>query len=158
MTSFSQCSSAQKLQKEAPDSIGNAYFQKWVSGLKGGGSGINLYIPIEGNFNKTIELDSVYFRGKVTKLVVKPSNPSLYVGRFSSNRSHKGDVIMSDKPHAEYGNELPKYATKIPFELKDNECVVSFKDDNITKYFKIENVIEKQPLYYPKTKPKPKYP
>lgn len=158
MTSFSQCSSAQKLQKEAPVVIGEAYFQKWVAGIKGGGSGINLFISTEDSSLENIELDSIYFRGKSSKLEFKPNNPSLFVGRFSTGRNQKKDIIMSDKPNAEYGNELPKIKSKFPFELKENECVVSYKEGNKTKYFKIINVVEKQPQYYPSAPPKPKKP
>lgn len=149
MTSFSQCSSAQKLQKEAPVKFENAYYQYWVAGIQGGGSGINLFIPIDGIMKENIRLDSVYFRGKASKLEFKPNNPSLFIGRFSSAANQKKDIIMSNKPNAEYGNEAPKMKAKIPFELKENECVVSYKEGVKTKYFKIENVVERQPLHYP---------
>lgn len=153
ITSFSHCSSAQKLQKEAPVKVGTAYYQHWVAGIQGGGSGINIFIPTEGTLEESIQLDSVYFRGKVSKLEVKPNNPTLFIGRFSLKANQKKDIIMSNKPNAEYGNELPEMNTKIPFELKENECVVSYEEDDKTKYFKINNVVEKQPLYYPSAPP-----
>ena len=154
MTSFSQCSSAQKLQKEAPVKFGNAYYQHWVAGVQGGGSGIILFIPTENSSLKNIQLDSVYFKGKASKLEFKPNNPSLFIGRFSTKGNQRKDVIMSNKPYAEYGNEVPKEMTKIPFELKENECVVSYKEGDKTKYFKIENIVKKQPQYYPSAPPK----
>ena len=154
MTGFSQCSSAQKLQKEAPVKFGTAYYQHWVAGVQGGGSGINLFIETEGTLKENIQLDSVYFRGMVAKFQVKPNNPSLFIGRFSLKANQKRDIIMSSKPKAEYSNELPKLKTEIPFDLKDNECVVSYKEGDKMKYFKIENVVEKQPQYYPSAPPK----
>ncbi len=154
MISFSQCSSAQKLQKEAPVKLGPAYYQYWVAGIQGGGSGINLFIQIEGTSKENIELDSIYFRGKVSKLEFKPNNPSLFIGRFSSRTNQKKDIIMSNKPNAEYGNELPKLKEKIPFDLKENECVVSYIEDDKIKYFQIENIVEKQPELYPSAPPK----
>ena len=154
MTSFSQCSSAQKLQKEAPVKFGTAYYQHWVAGVQGGGSGINLFIETEGTLKENIQLDSVYFRGMVAKFQVKPNNPSLFIGRFSLKANQKRDIIMSSKPKAEYGNESPKKKSKIPFDIKDNECVVSYKEGDKMKYFKIENVVEKQPQYYPSAPPK----
>lgn len=154
MTSFSQCSSAQKLQKEAPVKFGTAYYQHWVAGIQGGGSGINLFIQTEGFSKENIQLDSVYFRGKASKFEVKPNNPSLFIGRFSLKSNQKKDIIMSNKPKAEYGNELPELKTKIPFELKDNECVVSYKEGDKTKYFKIENLVEQPPQYYPSAPPR----
>ena len=66
----SKCSSAQKSQTNVPFQIGACYYQKWIAGVEGGGSGIDLYIPIISNGNIT-ELDSVYFQGKGTKLEFK---------------------------------------------------------------------------------------
>ncbi len=158
MISFSQCSSAQKLQKETPIKLQTTYYQHWVAGIKGGGSGINIFILTENSELKNIQLDSVYFRGKASKLEVKPNNPNLFIGRFLLTPKQKRDVIMSNKPKAEYGNELLKLKEKIPFELKENECVVSYKEESKIKYFKIKNVVEKQPQYYPSAPPKPKTP
>ena len=158
LTSFSQCSSAQKLQKEAPVKLGTVYYQHWVAGVQGGGSGFNLFIPTKGTSKESIQLDSVYFRGKVVKLEFKPNNPSLFIGRFSLRANQKKDIIMSNKQHAEYSNEAPNIIAKIPFELKENECVVSYKEDKTTKYFKIENVVEKQPQYYPSAPQKQRNP
>lgn len=156
--SFSQCSSAQKLQKKAPVKFGEVYYQHWVAGIQGGGSGINLFISSEKSSLKNTKLDSVYFRGQGVKLEVKPNNPSLYIGRFSKKANQRKDVIMSNKKHAEYGNQAPNLKSVIPFELKENECVVSYKEDDKIKYFKILNVVEKKPLYYPSAPQKPKQP
>ena len=154
MTSFSHCSSAQKLQKEAPVTIGKVYYQHWVAGIQSGGSGVNLFIPVKESLTEDVQLDSVFFKGKVSKLEVKPTNPNLFIGRFSTSGNQKKDIIMSDKPNAEYVNEGPKKKPKIPFELKENECVVSYIEANKTKYFKVENIIEKQPQLYPSAPPK----
>ena len=153
LTCFTQCSSAQKLEKEIPFKIGSAYFQNWVAGIEGGGSGINIFIPIEGKSQDRIELDSVYFRGKASKLETKPNNPDLFIGRFSTVFNQKRDLIMSNKPNAEYGNEAQKINIKIPFDLKDDECVVSYKEGNKIKYFRIVNVVEKRPVQYPSAPP-----
>lgn len=153
MISFSQCSSAQKLEKETTFSIGSAYFQSWVAGVEGGGSGINIFISIEDLSQNIIELDSVYFRGEASKFETKPNNPYLFIGRFSTPFNQKRDLIMSNEPNAEYGNEAPKPIIKIPFDLKDDECVISYKEGNKTKYFKIENIVEKRPEQYPSAPP-----
>ena len=125
MASFSQCSTAQKLQKNAPTQFGDVYCQKWTAGVKGGGSGLNLFIPA---MDKSIQLDSVYFRGKVVKLEVKPGDLTLYIGRFKTEFNQPSDVVMSSDSNEEYGNQLPEKVKIIPFELKDDECVVSYKE------------------------------
>jgi len=151
MASFSQCSSAKKIQQTAPLDLGQVYCQKWIAGIVGGGAGLNIFIPTE---DTSIELDSVYFRGKAVKLELKNQNEIIYIGRFISDFNTKKDLIMSNEPNAEFGNEMPKMAQKIPFELKDNECVISYKDGITTKYFKVDNVVEKDLIPYPSAPPK----
>lgn len=146
---FSSCTSAQKLQTESPINNAEVYFQKWVAGVKDGGSGIDLFIPLLNKLPKNVELDSVYFRGKSARLEKVEAENILYVGRFKTSFNQKPDIVMSSDPNEEYGNQLPILEKKSPFELKDSECVVSYKDGNGTKYFKIENIIEKQPQYFP---------
>ena len=146
MTSFSQCSSSQKLQEKAPATFGDVYFQRWNAGIQGGGSGINLFIPVTDN---NVVLDSVYFRGKSAKLETKTTDTSLYIGRFKTEFNQPKDIVMSSNPLDEYNNPLPIQKEKIPFILKGSECVVSYKDGQTTKYFKIENIIEKEAINYP---------
>ncbi|MCB0461648.1 MAG: hypothetical protein R2816_01525 [Flavobacteriaceae bacterium] len=146
MASFSQCSSAQKLQKKAPITINQVYYQKWIAGVEGGGSGVNIFIETSSN---TIKLDSVYFQGKGAKLVLKPSNDTLYIGRFISDFNKKEDMVFSSDPNKEYGNKPPQLPVKIPFELNDDECVISYSENDKTKYFKLKNIKERESINYP---------
>ena len=146
MASFSQCSTAQKLQKEAPAQFGDVYCQKWTAGIKGGGSGLNIFIPV---MDKSIQLDSVYFRGEVAKLEVKAGDLPIYIGRFKTEVNQPKDIVMSSDANDEYTNQIPEKAKIIPFELKDNECVVSYIKDEKILYYKISNVQEKDALNYP---------
>lgn len=154
MTSFSQCSSSKELQSKSPTKFGDVYCQSWVAGIKGGGSGINIFISINEDIPEGLMLDSVYFRGKAAKLEVKPNDKTLYIGRFKTGFNvMKQDIVMSSDSKEEYGNQLPKIETKIPFDLKDNECVVSYKKGDKTQYYKIENIIEKQAQQFPSAPP-----
>ncbi len=143
---ISKCSSAQKLQGKIPLETGIVYYQTWIAGIKGGGSGVNLYIPIISNANK-IELDSVYFHGKAAKL--EAYSDSLFIGRFKTNINQKKDMILSSDPLQEYGNQVPKLEKEIPFKLKENQCVISYKEGNKIKYYKIENIKKKELPAYP---------
>ena len=149
MVSFSQCSSALKLQKEAPITFGEVYCQNWVAGVQGVGAGLNLFIPVT---DLSIVLDSVYFRGKVTKLELRQDN-LLYVGRFKTNLNQSKDIIMSSDPKEEYANQMPVKEKEIPFQLEDDECVVSYKKNEKVLYYKISNIIQKTPLNYPSASP-----
>lgn len=150
-TSFIQCSTGQKLQEKAPFNTDEVYFQSWVAGVKGGGSGINLFILI--SYIKTdIVLDSVYFREKAVKLEVENN---LFVGRFKTKANQQEDIILSSDPKDEYPNQLSVKENGFPFKLKENECVVSYIENKSTKYFKIENIKEKQAQDFPSA---PKHP
>lgn len=132
--SFSQCASTMKLQKEAPTNFGEVYCQNWVAGVKGGGSGTNIFIEIQSN---DLVLDSVYFRGEVSKLETKPGNKQLFIGRFlstSNTEKYNFETARSDK-----GND-----DDFPFILADSECVVSYTVDGKINYYKLGNIIERQ--------------
>lgn len=146
---LSDCSSAQKLQTKTSMEIGEVYFQKWNAGVKEGGSGIDLYIPVLAELPANIHLDSVYFRGSATKLQKLKDGNNVFVGRFKSDFIQKPDVVMSSDSKEEYGNKAPNINKKIPFDLKDSECVLSYKEGKETKYFKIENVTEIPKQNYP---------
>lgn len=143
---FLNCSTAQKLQKTNPVEFGEVYYQQWVAGVKGGGSGVNIYIPIKSN-NNHIVLDSVFFREKVSKL--EKINESLVVGRFKSSVNQQKDLILSSNPKDEYGNQVEKSVQDFPFELKSNQCVISYIEDFKTKYIMMDNILKKTLLAYP---------
>lgn len=132
MVSFYNCSSTKMLQNDLPFEIDEVYYSE-------SNSEIHVYISVKSN-PSNILLDSIYFKGKQTNL---QHENNLFVGRFKSGIVPKGDVVMSNEPYAEYGNKIPKVSKKPPFELKDNEFIVSYIEDNNIKYFKIENVIKK---------------
>ncbi|GAA3565667.1 hypothetical protein GCM10022395_15090 [Snuella lapsa] len=125
--------------------FGEVYYEPWLSGVKSGGKGGNLYIPVLSN-PKDITLDSAFFRGEQVKLEFV--DKSLFIGRFKTSLNQKQDIIMSNEPYAEYGNTAPVRPKKKPFELQDNACIVSYNDGNKTLYFKIEGIIEKNVQIY----------
>lgn len=149
--SFSKCASIQKLDKALPLDIGEVYYQHWVSGVQGGGSGFNIFIPITAN-PKNIMLDSVYFKENQAKLEYR--NNTVFIGRFKTLANQKQDIIMSNEPFAEYGNMVPETPKKIPFELKEDECVVSYLEAGKAKYFKIKKIKRKDSKLYQSAPPK----
>lgn len=147
MVGFSQCSSANKLQEKPPIEIGEVYFVKWVSGVRGGGHGINIFIPVK---DTEVMLDSVYFRERVAKLNINPSNNKEYIGSFiEQSKEPTHDIIISSDSLAESNNKLVIIEPKSPFTLEHNECVVSYKEGEKTKYFKIKNIKEKKTKDFP---------
>jgi hypothetical protein len=92
--------------------------------------------------NPEIKLDSVYFRNHKAPLKrVESDENSVFTGSFTiSNLPH--DYILDSDPKQEFGNKPPVMVSKLPFEIKENEAVVSyFYKDNIN-YYKILEVKE----------------
>ncbi|MFD2517407.1 hypothetical protein [Salinimicrobium flavum] len=142
--SFSNCANGKKLQEEPPLAIKEAYYTSWVGGVKGAGSGINLYIPAEEDAE--ISLDSVYFRGRKAVLEKDPAEPGLYVATFKirSDEGKAADIIMHRDPKKEYGNKPPVILEKIPFELEQDEAVVRYTRNGKEKYFRITGIKKKE--------------
>lgn len=135
----SKCSNSQELVESPPFKTGDVVSEDWVSAE--GEKGTNLFVPItEG---KDIELDSVYFRGNIVKLEkIKRDSYLVFIGKFEDAPQSERDFVMHADPKKEVGNIPPLPKRKLPFELKDNEAIVSFVEDGKEKYFKIENIKE----------------
>ncbi len=125
------CSSAYKLEKTAPIQYSRAYYQHWTAPIKVGSSGINFHIANLTPANNVV-IDSVFFRNLKGKLV--PSR-----GKYVSQ-------LIKRKPISE-GHEL-NTMKEFPFEITNRECVVSYRENGETKYFKISNLIENEGIYY----------
>ena len=125
--------------------IEEVYYISWVAGVKGGGSGINVFINVNTEFPKDIELDSIYFRGKSVKLQTKPNDKGLYIGYFKTNANTADNELLLDQETVKEEKESPK----IPFNLKNNECVVSYIQDDKRMYYKITDIEEKETTPYP---------
>lgn len=134
-----QCASSQKIDKEAPVTIKDPYFQKWVGGIEEAGSGFDIYLPVEKN--TTVTLEHAYFKGKKIKLA--KSNNGIYIGRYKDPNA-KRDLIMSDDPQAEFKNKIPVPEEEIPFELKGNACIVSYNTGGTIGFFKLDDIEEKK--------------
>lgn len=141
---FSQCKSNQyNFQKKTPFKITEATYQNWVGG-KPGSNGVTISFTTE---NLYVNLDSVYFRGKAANLVYEKHNKKMqYVGKITT--SSQGDLVLHKDEKMEFGNKPPKQQNKIPFDLKDNEAVVSYTVNGKVLYYKIEDVKELQTLFH----------
>lgn len=82
--------------------------------------------------NPEIVLDEVYFLDKKLKLKLDAGS---YIAKI--NTIINKDLILHSDPKKEYGN-TPPVMEKIPFKLKDNEAVVSYKIKGIVKYYKLK--------------------
>ncbi|MDO9037476.1 MAG: hypothetical protein Q7U59_03910 [Lutibacter sp.] len=92
--------------------------------------------------NKEIQLDTVYFRNHKAPLKLMDSTKnSIFSGSFiTSTILH--DFILHSDPKQEFGNKPPVTVSKLPFELANNEAVVSYFYKNKINYYKISEVKE----------------
>lgn len=150
LITFTHCSSAQKLQEKASFELGKVSYQKWIAGVQGGGSGYHMLIFVTSNKNN-VTFDSIYFRGYKAKIEIGKIN---YVANIKTEINQKEDLIMSNNGPDEFGNKTPLKDPDFPFKLQLDECVISYIENHTTKYYKVENLVEKPKEEYPSAPPK----
>ncbi len=92
--------------------------------------------------NPEIKLDSVYFRNHKAPLKRVESNENyVFSGSFTSS-TIPHDYILHSDPKLEFGNKPPVTVSKLPFEIKENEAVVSYFYKDKINYYQILEVKE----------------
>lgn len=147
---LTSCSSQQEVKTNLPWKIESVYFQKWIGGQEKTGSGINFYLIFKESFSPNFHLKKVYFRNQEANFIKE--NKTTFTARFYY-KSTNSDLILDGKTSNEYGNNPPEIL-KSKFDLKDNEAILEFEQDNKTHFYKISSVKEKELLAYPSTRPK----
>lgn len=133
---FSQCAS-QKFENKPPFTVTSATYTNIVGGRPGNNS-IDLRLTFSAQ--KNVDFDQLYFLNRTTKAVVETKGDIQYiVGRFNTSpKNSKYDLELNGDTSKEYGNQPPQGS--FPFELKENEAVLSYKEGFTIKFIKIENV------------------
>lgn len=134
-------------EENPPFTIEEAYFQKWVAGTKEGSSGIKVHIVFE-TIEPDVVLKDFYFQRQIQKAQNALDNTNEYFAELSNNS--RNDFVMDIDPMKEAQNTPSQ---NFPFELKENEAVVSYVFKGKTKYFKISNLSEKERIAYPQSNP-----
>jgi len=106
-------------------------FQEWYAGIKVGGTGINVFIPI-AEVKDNVKFNDVYFRNMKGELF-----------------ENEGKLIAILKnPSKLYTFKKPEKPADYPFDLKDNECVLSYTQNGQIKYHKVVALNEVAGTYY----------
>ena len=124
-----------QFQSTAPLEIEAPYYNSWVAGIEGGGSGINVFLPLKDNGGLVI--DSLHFRGQRSAVETRDK---LIIGRFNSSVNQPKDIIMSSNPQDEYKNKSVLLRDTSPFKLAQNECIISYEVNGKRLYYKISNL------------------
>ena len=118
--------------------IKEAYYQKWVAGIEGGGSGTNFFVTFEKPLDNDIELISVQFNSQ--EILFKKTSKTEYVAKIQSVQK---DLIMDENPVKEYGNQ------NTIINLKPNQAVLTFQKNGEIYTKKLENIKEKTIVAFP---------
>lgn len=134
--SFTQCASS-KFEEKPPFKIEKTSYNTWVGGQPGvSGTRVEIVLKEKSNIN----FDSLFFQKKATKVDLNlTSDKTLLIGHFNTSNRQNRDLILDDNSTKEIKNSLPKVKT-FPFNLKENEAILSYKIGDKTKYFKIKNI------------------
>lgn len=147
LMSFSQCNK-DSFDKKPPVDFSKMYYQDWVGGRPGSSGTLITFIGKKPT--DKIVFDSIYFTNKVAKVDVQTSGEKLTLtANFIKLNPKDRDLILSGDPKEEFGNKPPKVVPKIPFELSDNEAIVSYIFKGKKRYFRLQDIAKEKTLYYP---------
>ncbi|NJB37112.1 hypothetical protein [Croceivirga sp. JEA036] len=147
--SLTGCKSQQDLVTNPPFTTGTVTCQSWVGGRAESGSGIKLVIPVEVSDKSKVDFKKAYFREKSADLKwQKVNGVASVVANFVTISAPKPDIIMHADPKKEVGNTPPLPKEKLPFELEENECVLSYLENGKLKYVKLEGIKEQKKKLY----------
>lgn len=139
---FSRCNSQRLLLDMPPFEVGEVKYSSGVSGIESEDTGDYLFVQVV--LKEGILLDSVYFRGKKSKMEYFSNQDkwSLYRAKFYKTPFHEKEIVMHADPAKEARNTLLDGVSDVPFDLRPNEAIVSFVKNTKLFYFKIENITE----------------
>lgn len=142
---FAQCRSSALVQNPS-FKVEKAFYNNWVGGQPGV-RGTKLEVHLKNAAE--IIFDSLYFNNKVTKVeVLQKEEITQLIGHYSTSKRIKNDLIIDIDPKNELQN-TPPIIKKFPFELNNNEAIVSYKKGKKTVFFKIVNIKKIQPTLFP---------
>ncbi len=141
LLAFTNC--ANQLQPSFPVGITEVYFQHWVGGIRGGGSGTNVVVTLKKELPKNCTIKQLYFQQKV-------ANP-FHISSTQFQFSFKGNANW------DRGNDMPSDVSekviKMPFPIEDNQAILEYTYNGKTNFYKITNLVEKEMLAYPSARP-----
>lgn len=150
--SFSNCGSTKEsdesitFQENPPFLIEQVTSQKWIAGVKEGGSGTEMRANFS-NIAQGVVFKDLYYRGQVTEIKTVFGKKGAYKASFKDEAK---DFMMDSNPEIEAQNTPRKV---FPFELKLFEAVISYQYQGSISYAKITDVLEKEALALPSQNP-----
>lgn len=135
-------------EQDPPFTVEKAFYQKWKAGVKDGGSGINIHIEFE-NIQPDVVIQNIYFQQHVLEAKKSFEAPNNYTAQLIQNSEKRNFVMDSNSLNEAQNTPSPEF----PFQLKENEGVISYWHEGERNYYKIHNLSEKRELAYPQAPP-----
>jgi len=132
-----------QLEEEPPFTLTDVYFQDWVAGVESGGSGTRLHLSVTSNAGN-IRLMHAYFHEQKVRIDQNETDPDTYVVNFEKGMGK--DRIM-DLNAVNEAKNVPE--EEFPFDLEENEAVLSYLIEGELKFYLIGPIVEKPMLAYP---------
>lgn len=143
--SLTKCASV-KMENNHPFKIKSASYSHVTGGLKGSYNSTNLIINFTAE--KPVDFKKVYFQNKITKAVVEQQNDKQYItARYKTSFNDRKDLILHADPKKEFGNTPSAPTEEFPFELKENEAMVSYVIGEKIHYIKVESIVKKDKVF-----------
>ncbi|REH56283.1 hypothetical protein C7448_101321 [Tenacibaculum gallaicum] len=144
--SFTKCASV-KMENNHPFKIESASYSHVTGGVKGSYSSTNLIIYFATE--ESVDFQKVYFQNRVTKAVVEQHNDKKFIAaRYKTSLGDdRKDIILHADPKKEFGNTPNAPTEEFPFNLKENEAMVSYVIGEKIHYVKVENIVKKDNVF-----------
>ena len=116
---FTQCKSV-KFDNNPPFTVEKSSFNNWVGGQPGvSGTRVEIYLTHKVD----VVFETLYFKNKKTNVEIREKNGKTFLTAHYNTSKRLDDMILDSDGKKEAVNKLPE---DFPFELKENEAVISF--------------------------------
>ena len=92
------CSNQLNLEKHTDLVFKESYYQSWVSGVKGGGSGLIIFLTLGDSSSKNIQLEGIYFKDPY-KLYLKLKNKIRSIERGGCQEQIETCLLNTKMPY-----------------------------------------------------------
>lgn len=131
------------LEEEPHFTLDEVYSQKWVAGVKEGGSGTHLHFTVASQVGE-LRFMHAYFRNQKQRIVQNQQTPDVYMVNFPNQSM--SDRIMDVDPTKEATN-TPE--GEYPFDMEEDQAVLSYLLNGELKFYQVGPIAEKPMLAYP---------
>lgn len=142
---FTQCASM-KFSNNPPFKVASATYTHVMGGRAPGNASLDLRIAFTAA--SEVVFEKVYFQNKIVDGVVENKGGTQYLmARYKDKSSASNNMTLHKDAKEEFGNKVKETQEKFPFELKDNEAIISYKENGKTVYYKVTGIKKEKSVF-----------